>query len=152
MDTGPDDSGMEIFADCENEFTFGATQEKDVEDLSPEGIISIDQKAGGPKEFSIVELQDDYAGKAAKLYNIKVQLTGATYLGQRILGLVIKNDLPTLEQKLGQSKLEEIKPLINQYLEQELISNEAWEKISVAFNKENKNSNPNEVSLSSTKN
>jgi len=113
LDTGPDDSSMRIFAEVENEFTFGAIPREDVENLTPERIISTDHRAAGPKELSIEELQNDYSRKAGELYEIKAQLTSATYLGHKILSLVTKKDLPTLERKLGKAKLEGIKPLID---------------------------------------
>ena len=134
-DSGQDNSSMEIFAEVDNEFTFGAIPKREVDKQIPSDIVSTDPKITGLSELSIEELQDDYSSKAGELYKIKVQLISATYLGKQVLSLATKKDFPTLEQKLGKEKLEEIKPMIDQYLEQELISSQSWGNLSLALSR-----------------
>ena len=71
-DSGADNSSMVIFAEVDNEFTFGAISKKNVEEIIPAVIVSTDQSNTGSKELPIEELQNDYMKKARTLHNIEV--------------------------------------------------------------------------------
>lgn len=93
-------------------------------------------------EPSIEDLQAEYMNQSHDLYRVKADIIKASKFGSNVMSYI--NDLSKLERAIGRDKLEQIKPLIDQYFELELKGKQIWEKLNIAKEKKD-TSNLNEV-------
>jgi hypothetical protein len=84
---------------------------------------------------SIEELQNAYMHQSYALKLKKEEIIKAAKGGTNIMSIVNENDLSKLARVIGEDKLEQVKPLIDQYFALDSIGKKIWTKINAAHEK-----------------
>lgn len=84
---------------------------------------------------SIEELQTAYMNQSYALKLKKEEIIKTSKIGTSVMSIVNENDLSKLARVIGNEKLEQLKPLIDQYFELGLIGKKIWTKLNVVHEK-----------------
>lgn len=109
------------------------------------GEIISEIAKSGIIEPSIEDLQAEYMNQSKELYRVKTEIIKEAKFGSNVMSLVNDNDLSKLERAIGRDKLEQIKPLIDQYFKLDSSGKQIWEKLNIAKEKKKDSPNLNEV-------